>query len=872
VEVSVIAFVPVDRTVTVGPDSLPLDIVLDVEIIGLEVEVTPSDELLADTTMSLTSETISGDDLLDLPRNEEELAEYLMLLAGADITGDLEEDLLANFVIDGFEDGRLPRPDQIAQIIVEPNSLRADGQGPRIEIVTRPGTGGWRGSVDFGFQDESLNARTPGETRKEPRQTRDVQLDVRGPLIPGVLEVTAEVSTRTDERAANSLRAITPTGNIFSGVVRPEDERELEVGARLQLNANNRVDVRFAVETQESSNSGVGGFRLPERGSAGDDDRWTLQVSERMFSSNLNNNIRFQINQRTSREVPLQEGLAIDVADAFMAGGGTARSNRDDLSLRLDDNLRWTHGTWNFRWAGQLQYRTRRTIDRDNYNGTFEFSSLHDYCVATGFVGVNCAPTAQMVNDALAQGVEPMYLDARGVEVPITGRPTTFTQAFGNADLTFSQTSFETSFQADKRFGEKASLGMGLQYTATNHSLDFLRVNPTVNVQYRLTEGTVVSAGSRLSFQDFNDRERLLRNDGSTYETELSISSPSFPDPFQGGAVEVDDRTASLWVLDPGYRSPYTFSPQVSITQQVPGNVRLSLSYNVSYGTHQRRTRNINAPFPGTPLPDEILDLPFDERQEAVDQMRPMYPFVGNVTQIESTGRSVSRNTRLQVQPRGGFDLLGLELAGSFSYSFRTADDDNDFNNPFIRQWGPSRRDHQVWSRFRVGFPEQVSFENRFLTTLARATYEDMNLNFNFRSNSGRLYSIVTGRDLNGDQSSRDRPVGIGRNTEVGPANWNLDMTLTKDYQLGGRDADDDDDDGDGGRAGGRGGRGGRGDGGFGGFGGQDPRVRFQARVRNLLNRSQPRAYGSVLTSPLFGLPTGYTGGRTVDLSMSIDF
>jgi hypothetical protein len=177
-----------------------------------------------------------------------------------------------------------------------------------------------------------------------------------------------------------------------------------------------------------------------------------------------------------------------------------------------------------------------------------------------------------------------------------------------------------------------------------------------------------------------------------------------------------------------------------------------------------------------------------------------------------------------------------------------------------------------VWSRFRVGFPEQVSFENRFLTTLARATYEDMNLNFNFRSNSGRLYSIVTGRDLNGDQSSRDRPVGIGRNTEVGPANWNLDMTLTKDYQLGGRDADDDDDDGDGGRAGGRGGRGGRGDGGFGGFGGQDPRVRFQARVRNLLNRSQPRAYGSVLTSPLFGLPTGYTGGRTVDLSMSIDF
>jgi hypothetical protein len=50
------------------------------------------------------------------------------------------------------------------------------------------------------------------------------------------------------------------------------------------------------------------------------------------------------------------------------------------------------------------------------------------------------------------------------------------------------------------------------------------------------------------------------------------------------------------------------------------------------------------------------------------------------------------------------------------------------------------------------------------------------------------------------------------------------------------------------------------------------PRLRFQARVDNVLNHSQPRAYGSVVTSPLFGQPTGYTGGRTVALSTSVDF
>ena len=70
----------------------------------------------------------------------------------------------------------------------------------------------------------------------------------------------------------------------------------------------------------------------------------------------------------------------------------------------------------------------------------------------------------------------------------------------------------------------------------------------------------------------------------------VSISSPSFPDPFQGGSVAVDETQASRWRLDPAYRSPYTLSPQVSLTQHVPGNVRLTLSYNASYGRRQRRT------------------------------------------------------------------------------------------------------------------------------------------------------------------------------------------------------------------------------------------------------------------------------------------
>jgi hypothetical protein len=90
----------------------------------------------------------------------------------------------------------------------------------------------------------------------------------------------------------------------------------------------------------------------------------------------------------------------------------------------------------------------------------------------------------------------------------------------------------------------------------------------------------------------------------------------------------------------------------------------------------------------------------------------------------------------------------------------------------------------------------------------------------------------------------------------VGPGGWNVGMTFTKEYRLGGSQT----------TAGGEGEEGRR------SWRSDQPRIRFQARINNLLNHAQPRSYVSVLTSPLFGLPTGYTGARTVSLSTSLDF
>ena len=850
VEVSAPAFRTVEQRVRAVPGLEPLDVTL---ALALEENVDVVDtaaEFRVDPLSSLTTTMLSGDDLAGLPADEEDLALYLLLLAGADSTGDLADDV-SGFIIDGFDEGRLPRPDEIARIIIDPTPLRADGsgEGPRIEIITRPGTGRWRRSVDFNFADESLDATTPGERTKPARQTRDLDVDVSGPVIPGRLDVDVEASTNIRERAANSLRAITPAGDVFDAVVQPAREQELELDADIEIGSNRSMGVRFDYETSRSENSGVGGFTLPERGSDDEDREWALQVSERRLGDAFVNDLRVRMRRESSREAPVSRGVAIDVADAFNRGGGTDRNLDADTRIQVEDRLRWQRRGWSFQAGFEARYARNYSLSEDNYNGTFDFASLHDYCRATGFGGVNCQSTREIVDDARARGVKPTYVNARGEAVEISGVPATYTLTSGNGELDIRQMAVESFIQADRAFGERASLRLGLRYEATNYSVDYLRFDPTVNVQYRLFPDTIISVGSQVRFRDFRDYVRLIRNDGSTYQKQLSISSPSFPDPFRGGEITIDERRTSLYKLDPDYRSPYSFNPQVNLTQQLRGGLRLSLSYSMSYGYRQQRTRNVNAPYPGTPLPAAILALPRDVRQETVDRMRPFYPNVGNIRQIESTGRSVSRRFRLRLQRRRSLELLGVGFSGSVNYSYRSGEDDNDFNIPYFPEWGLASREHTVESQFRLRFPRDPGATHPFLRALARATYTGTTLYFNLRASSGRPYSIRSGRDLNGDQSSRDRPPGVPRNSETGPGRVNLDMTFSKEVRAGETDLA---------RQGDR--------------DRSEHRVRFQARVYNLLNGSQIRGYSGVLSSPLFGQPTGFRRGRTVRLSMHVHF
>jgi len=48
--------------------------------------------------------------------------------------------------------------------------------------------------------------------------------------------------------------------------------------------------------------------------------------------------------------------------------------------------------------------------------------------------------------------------------------------------------------------------------------------------------------------------------------------------------------------------------------------------------------------------------------------------------------------------------------------------------------------------------------------------------------------------------------------------------------------------------------------------------MQFNVSANNLLNNTQLRGYSGVLTSPLYGKPTGAAAGRTIILGLGLTF
>jgi len=218
--------------------------------------------------------------------------------------------------------------------------------------------------------------------------------------------------------------------------------------------------------------------------------------------------------------------------------------------------------------------------------------------------------------------------------------------------------------QADWRVNGKLNLGAGLRYQLQQNLDAHHNLGPTAQVAYQPRNGTVLRVGARISYQgyDIGYTETVMRS-GPGHQIETVISNPSYPDPYANlDPTTLSHPNASIRTQATNLVSPYLLNTALTWEQNIKKGWRISTSFDTTKGVHLLRTRNVNAPYPGTPLPPDLFAAlnSFDPLIQAaardqVDQMRPLYPDIGNIYQFESSADSFSKNIGFRLYTPNNF-------------------------------------------------------------------------------------------------------------------------------------------------------------------------------------------------------------------------
>jgi hypothetical protein len=406
------------------------------------------------------------------------------------------------------------------------------------------------------------------------------------------------------------------------------------------------------------------------------------------------------------------------------------------------------------------------------------------------------------------------------------GRPTSFSRRIPAGALSFVPVQLGAYVQDEFQLRSNLSVGVGLRYEVQRYLRSTPNVAPRLAVSWA-TSGLTFRLGTGV-YHDWLEASTLaqvFRLDGSR-DAELVVVEPAYPDP---GALEGDLARPQSMALAAGLRMPSTYDVSLGAERGWGGGLTTKLVYGISTSGSQFRSRNINAPAASGARPD---------------------PSAGNRLLVESAADSMTHRIHANLhytRPR--------LLMASFNYTWAWARNEtasplspaSDGLRPDLERGPPDDHAHHLLSGFLgVHLPAGLQ---------AGAA---------LRFRSGTPYSVLSGRDDNGDGIVNDRPPGLGRNTARGAAHWDVNTRLSWRRGFGGRR-------GVGGAAGIRkvslDAFGARVDGGAFRY-----NLQLQVQASNVLNHVNPTAYVGVLGSPLYDRPSSAGPMRRLELSAGFSF
>jgi len=707
--------------------------------------------------------------------------------------------------IDGFEGGALPAKAQIRSIRISRDQFAAEyhsAGGVSIEIITQPGIGPIRYFTNLRTRDDAFTGTSPFVASRGPERNTNFGGGLNGTLIKEKSSFGLFVFG-TDSYDTPNLNAILPTGTRAESLQLRTPRNNLFVNGQMDYAVTLDQTLRFAYNLSRFTNRnlGVGGYDEPERAYSNENSTHNVRVQHfGPLGRRAFWRSRLQMFVADATTTSATEAPTIRVNDFFTSGGAQLSGGEHSKRLNFASDLDYVRGRQSWRAGLVVDGGWYRSDASANYLGTYTFDNMDAY---------------------------------------LANRPSNYSRRIGDPNLSFGNVQFGVYVQDDIRPRKNLTLSPGVRYEVQSHVGGVANIGPRFGVTWAPTaSGQTTLRASTGIFYDWlptGTYEQSLRVDG-VRQQELNVFDPSYPDPGGFGTVPPINK----YLLDAGYQMPRIARISGGVDQGFLKVNRISLTYSFQDGTRLARGVNLNA---------------------ATNGIRPD-PAFRNIIQAVSDAESRQHQVLFDGNINPGAMLPAFKgplvswkrttLFINYQLTFLRNNTDGAFAIPATgdlgAEWGPAAND----VRHRVN----VSFNNQIVRNVL--------VGLNVNASTGDAYTLLTGRDDNGDGIFNDRPAGVGRNTLRATGQTNVNLFLA--YQIAfGRQATLP-----------------PGIGVFGGGGaatvrtvdqsGGRYRVQFFIQGQNLTNESNYLGYSGTMSSPFFGRPTTVREMRKIDAGINLNF
>ena len=610
---------------------------LRLAVATIEQTVVVQDVSTADRRDNGFTQTLTQDEIDSLPDDPDEMADELARMAGPG----------AQIFVDGFRGGRLPPKDQIQQIRFHTNSFSAEYHEAgmiRVEVITKPGMGGWRGGSNFGFRDESLNATNAFADEKGPEQMRRYMVNFSGPIAKGKTGLSLSFDGNSSYDSRTIVAQSPDSGTVNSLAVSPTDAMNFSARVEHLLSPTAQVRAEYSRRQNERSNLGVGDFDLPERAYATDMNtdtfrlRTTNVIGKKVFSE-----FRFEFTNSSNATLPSSLQPTIRVNDAFTAGGAGQSGIRNAREFELAQNFDFTIGRKHSMRAGVLlESGSWDSTQRTNGNGTYTFTSTDAFNVGT---------------------------------------PTNYVIRTGDPLVEYSQFKAGWFLQDDFRPSRTLQISLGVRQEIQTQVDSRFNLAPRAAFTWNATKKTTVRGGYGIFYDwyESNLYEQTIRVDGE-HQVDVIIQNPGFPVTDGGGT-----RLPASIIRSASLGQPIIHQASVGFERPLAAWADMRADYMFTRGYDTLRSINVNAP---------------------VNGVRPD-PAAGNITEIQSSGKRASDRAtvalNMRYAPRRILGMVQYQLGSSRNYADGATSIPSDSLHPNL-DWGPAAQDvrHRVFFNFNA--------------------------------------------------------------------------------------------------------------------------------------------------------------------------